>query len=79
MTGNVIDSKSSAIGQRIRTARREASLSTTKLAIALEVDPRTVARWQSGEAMPSVIRLGQIAQVLGKTPGYFLDGEEAVA
>jgi len=77
MTQSVTSHKAATLGQRIRQARKEARLSTTKLAIALDVDPRTVARWQSDEAMPSVLRLGEIARVLGKTPSYFLDEEDA--
>lgn len=79
MTQNVLDRKPQTLGERIREARRAAGLSTTKLANVLGVDPRTVARWQSDDAMPSVIRLGEIARALGKSPGYFLDGEKEAA
>lgn len=79
MTQNVIDSKPTSVGQRIKAARSEARLSTSKLARELDVDPRTVARWQADESMPSVVRLTEIARVLGKSPSYFLDGEEVAA
>jgi transcriptional regulator with XRE-family HTH domain len=79
MTQDVIERKPSTLGTRLKIARNEAGFSITKLARALDVDPRTVARWQSDEAMPSVIRLGEIAEVLGKSPGYFLDGDREAA
>ncbi len=64
------------VGARIKEARQAAGMSITKLAVALDVDPRTVARWQSDAASPSVERLGHIAAVLGKTPGFFLEVDE---
>ena len=79
MTQSVVHSKPESVGQRIKAARSAARLSTTKLARELDVDPRTVARWQADETMPSVVRLTEIARVLGKSPGYFLDGEEVAA
>ncbi len=75
MTHNVIDRKTTTLGQRLKVARAERKYSITRLARELDVDPRTVARWQADEAMPSVVRLGQIAAVLGKSASYFLDGE----
>ena len=73
MTENAIEHKVS-LGQRIKAARRDARMTTTTLAYSLGVDPRTVARWQSDEADPSIERLAQIARVLDKPPSYFLDG-----
>ncbi len=77
MTQDVVERNPSTLGSRLRAARKEANLSITKLARELDVDPRTVARWQSDEALPSVLRLGEIARVLGKSPSYFLDEEVA--
>lgn len=79
MTHDVIERKPPSLGTRLKIARKDAGYSITKLARVLDVDPRTVARWQSDEAMPSVIRLGEIAHVLGKSPGYFLDGDKEAA
>lgn len=72
MTQSVTNSKPQ-IGARIRQARKDAGLSTYKLAVALGVDPRSVARWQADEVTPSVVRLGQIADVLGKPLSYFIE------
>lgn len=77
MTHNVTDYKGGTLGQRIRVARKEQRVSIRQLATELSVDPRTVNRWQSDDAMPSVERLMEIARVLGKPPSYFLDEEMA--
>lgn len=73
MTHYAIVRNGNTLGQRIREARNDANLSTAKLARALDVDARTVARWQADAAVPSVTRLTQIAQVLDKPVGYFLE------
>jgi transcriptional regulator with XRE-family HTH domain len=80
MTQNAITRKrDTSLGERIKAARNEASLSTAKLARELDVDTRTVARWQADDSTPSVVRLMQIAEVLGKPASFFLDGEEVAA
>lgn len=63
------------LGSRLRQARSDAGYSIQRLARELGVDPRTVNRWQADQAVPSVVRLAEIAHVLGKTPSYFLDEE----
>jgi len=62
-----------SLGQRLRVARLEADVTIAELARALEVDPRTVAGWQSGRSAPTVERLLKIADVLGKPPSYFVE------
>ncbi len=78
MAQNVIDGKG-LFGERLRAARLEHQPRITIAAIAreLEVDPRTVARWQSGDSVPPFDRLVQLAALLGKRPSYFLDAEAA--
>ena len=77
MTQTDAQSKPLSLGQRLQAARRARGISITKLAYKLDVDPRTVARWQADETMPSIVRLGEIARVLEKPPSYFLDEEAA--
>jgi transcriptional regulator with XRE-family HTH domain len=71
MTQNVVANKSMTIGQRIKVARGEAGLSITRLARELDVDPRTVARWQSDHVTPSIDRVLQIAALTQKPPEFF--------
>lgn len=80
MTENaIIRKRDNTLGEKIREARKAASLSTAKLARELDVDARTVARWQADDAMPSVMRLTQIAEVLGRPVSFFLDEQEEAA
>jgi len=65
------------LGARIRVARIEAGYAINRLARELDVDPRTVNRWQADQAVPSIARLGDIAHVLGKQASYFLETEDA--
>lgn len=73
MTENAALRNSPSLGSRLKEARNDASLSIRKLARELDVDQRTVARWESGEAAPSVERLLAIARILQKPASYFLD------
>lgn len=69
----------SSLGARLRIARKESGFTLARLARELDVDPRTVAGWQSGRSAPTVERLLEIARLLGKSPSFFLDddGERA--
>ncbi len=73
MTRNAMTSKlAGTLGGRLRQARADAGYSVTRLARELDVDPRTVTRWQADQAVPTVARLGDIARVLGKPTSFFL-------
>lgn len=71
MTQNVANGNT--LGERIRTARKEKGVTIAQLAKALEVDPRTVNRWQSDDVVPSVVNLTRIAAVVEKPVAYFLE------
>ncbi len=79
MTQNVSLDKTLAaeIGGRIRASRKEAGVTVRKIASELGVDPRTVARWQTGESPVSFENLGRIAELVGKRPSYFLEEDAA--
>ena len=63
---------------QIGKARRESGLTIAELARRMNVDARTVARWQAPNGTsPSYDRLIRLAEVLGKSPSYFLEGEKA--
>jgi transcriptional regulator with XRE-family HTH domain len=79
MTDNVIERKPASLGRRIRQARGDSGHSITKIAVELGVDPRTVARWQSDDTVPSVVRLTALARLLGKPVSYFVDEQEVAA
>ena len=75
MTQLVAERKRFPLGRRIRTARITAGMTTTKLAVALDVDPRTVARWQADQNRPSYEKLVEVARILGQPLGYFVEDE----
>jgi transcriptional regulator with XRE-family HTH domain len=63
---------------QIAIARRESGMTLAELARRMGVDVRTVARWQSpGGTKPNYARLVLLAEILDKSPSYFLDGEQA--
>jgi transcriptional regulator with XRE-family HTH domain len=53
------------VGQRIAELRRLAGLSQAQLADKVGTATETISRLETGAAMPSLARLGSIAQVLG--------------
>lgn len=79
MTQPVINATLDHMAVRIREARLERGLTIAELARRMNVDARTVARWQAAErsTKPAYDRLVRLAEVLDKTPSYFLDGKRA--
>jgi transcriptional regulator with XRE-family HTH domain len=75
MTQNVIESNS--FGGRLKAVRTERGLSISRIARELDVDPRTVARWQSNDATPPIPRLAELARVLDVPVSYLIDGMAA--
>lgn len=65
------------LGSRIKQAREDAKLTVAQVARALEVDVRTVTRWQADEAKPSYDRLVAFAQLTDKPPSYFIEDVRA--
>jgi transcriptional regulator with XRE-family HTH domain len=61
------------IGDRIKTARRDAGVTVEGLAREMGVNSRTVNGWQSGRSRPSYERLVELAGLLQKPPSYFLE------
>ena len=66
------------IAERIKRAREDLGLSQSALAEAVGVDLTSVWRWEHGRASPARF-IRKLADVLGVTPAYLLDGAEAPA
>lgn len=63
------------LGERIRSARKDAGFKNAEtFAVRLEVGARTVQRWETNEAEPTLKRLREIAAMTGKPLGFFLSG-----
>lgn len=56
------------IGRRIKAARKAAKISQTDLANRINKTLRTVQKYESGEIVPSIDMIGQIAEVLDVLP-----------
>ena len=59
----------SAQRKALTIARLQASLTRAQLAVALGVDPATVARWETGASYPSPLALAALRQ---RFPGVAL-------
>lgn len=67
------DSATLPLGTRLREARVAAGMTVAELARRMDVDPRTVAGWQSGRSRPSYERLVELARILSRPPSFFLE------
>lgn len=61
-----------AIGQRIRTARRQAGMTQRQLGRKIGVSGVSISDWERGVSQPTALSLWQLANVIGKSATYFL-------
>lgn len=67
-----------ALGLQIKLARIAKGWKQKHLAAALEVEPVTISRWETGANGPPLARLGEIADALDVTASELLmDGTKA--
>src|SRR2546423_12239445 len=67
-----------AVGERIREARLAHGWTHEELARRMNVNWRTVQRWQKGKP-PRLQTLVRLADVLGVPQGYFVEVDDSVA
>jgi transcriptional regulator with XRE-family HTH domain len=67
-----------SVGQRIREARLAHGWTHEELARRMNVNWRTVQRWQTGKP-PRLQTLIRLADVLGVPQGYFVEVEDSLA
>ena len=58
--------------RRIRLSRVEAGLTQTDLAQKTHAKQKSISRYETGASVPTIDTLLKVANVLKKTPGYFL-------
>lgn len=63
------------IGKFIAELRKSAGLSQTELAKELNISNRTVSKWETGDGLPDIATVPQIAQFFGITVDELLAGE----
>ncbi|WP_162148287.1 helix-turn-helix domain-containing protein [Olsenella uli] len=61
--------------QRIRALREGADLTQTELAEKLGLTSRAVGAWETGRSKPRLDKLEQLAELLGTTSYYLLNGD----
>ena len=66
-----MDSKK--LGKRIRLARVAADLTQTELANRIRAKQKSISRYETGTATPTLDTLVKISGALKKSPGYFLE------
>lgn len=59
------------VGDNIRAAREAKRLTQRELAVRLDTDANSIARWERGAVMPGPTYLVQLATVLGREVGWF--------
>lgn len=64
------------IGDNIRRIRREAGLTQEALGRLLKVEKSSISEWESGSRLCHIVRLCQIARMLGCTVDDLLEGTE---
>ena len=61
------------LGKKIKLARVEMDLNQTQLAKKIGAKQKSISRYETGASSPSIKTLMEIAKVLKKSAGYFLE------
>lgn len=62
-----------SLGENLKKARIEAGVKQKDLAEHLQVYPKDISRWESGERTPSAVTLGRICRELGASADEILE------
>ena len=63
------------LGKKIKLARIEKDLSQDQLAELIKAKQKSISRYETGAAVPSIETLEKVAKALDRSFGYFLDDE----
>ncbi len=63
------------LGKKIKLARIELDMTQADLAEAIDALQKSISRYETGIALPSLETLEKISKALKKPFGYFLDEE----
>lgn len=59
------------IGNKIAKARKDKIMSQAQLAGLLFISPQAVGKWERGEAIPDIVTINKLAEILGVDLNYF--------
>lgn len=63
-------------GEKLSSARKEKGLSQEELAQKIFITRQALSRWENNTAQPSLEMFSMLCDLLGKTPAYFLEGDQ---
>lgn len=66
-----------SLGEKIKTARQKADLTERQLGVKMGFaypSEAVIRKWENNEREPKIPNILKLAQVLGRTLGYFLKG-----
>lgn len=66
-----MDERRAALGRALRRARVWRNLTQDDLAVRIGTSGRTISRWETGAAVPSLLDLGPLCTALDVPPDYF--------
>lgn len=64
------------LGEKLRTARKEAGFTQEQLAEKLMVSRQAITKWESKKGMPDIENLKRLSQLLGVSIDFILDNGE---
>ena len=67
-----------SIGERIAQLRKEQNISQVQLAKALEVSRQAVSKWETGQSIPDMVKLIQLADLLKTDTEYLATGRHSI-
>jgi len=65
------------IGNKIAKARKDKNMSQAQLAGLLFISPQAVGKWERGEAIPDIVTINKLAEILGVDLNYFSENFSA--
>ena len=63
------------VGARIVARRRKAGLTQKQLARKMRVCPQAVSKWERGRALPDILYVDELADILGCSIDWLLTGK----
>lgn len=73
-TSNLVSTELQIFARRLREARREASLTQARLAQLSGLDRTYISHLERGRANPSLVKMSQLARIVGKSVADLLRG-----
>lgn len=70
------DKPEKTLGEKLKSARKDAGLTQEQLAVKLMVSRQAITKWEADRGMPDLENLKSLSQLLGVSIDYLLDNGE---